>query len=566
MKETLYLNNELAILNYSAGYAHTGDQLLNSSTFSNYVHSYLDFLKNNNEGLYFYALNGKTAREATFEMLKLFRMFRVFKVDEVESPYLNDKEKLLEFVEEMYNFWKRHQRFSVMSTGEGNALQDLTFVGADSSFNNLILSLYRTIEEAIMGRKNRVYRQLQAGTNASIAVRKMPNTKLSAKYDKLKEIEMIESVMLRTPMILHPKSNKRTGMFTETDVNPITEFTGNSDEWFCYACKIGSLLAFVYFHRDFISSAVSLANLFELANIDECRKKPDLICLFGNEDGKDQTTFHYDAEDDVWVGCVSYNERIEYFGYLKKMSLTLHNVRKMQKGWLPIHGAFVNITLNSGKRKGIMLMGDSGAGKSESIEALKNAGKDVIKDIEVVFDDMGTIHLEDGIPYGQGTEIGAFIRLDDLDPGTPYRDMDRSIFMNPESSNNARVITPAAPYDVVAMNHRIDLFAYANNYDDKLGLHRFDNIEDAKATCTEGKRMAKGTTQEVGISTTYFANPFGPMQQQDVCGPLIDQMFAALRDTGVFVGEIYTHLGLDKENREGINQAAMELLDFIEKD
>ena len=105
----------------------------------------------------------------------------------------------------------------------------------------------------------------------------------------------------------------------------------------------------------------------------------------------------------------------------------------------------------------------------------------------------------------------------DRDPGTPYRDMDRSIFMNPESSNNARVITPAAPYEIVAMNHRIDLFAYANNYDDKLGLHRFDTLEDAKATCKEGKRMAKGTTQEVGISTTYFANPFGPMQQQEVC-------------------------------------------------
>lgn len=37
MKETLYLNNDLAIVNFSAGYATTGDQLLNSSTFSNYV-------------------------------------------------------------------------------------------------------------------------------------------------------------------------------------------------------------------------------------------------------------------------------------------------------------------------------------------------------------------------------------------------------------------------------------------------------------------------------------------------------------------------------------------------
>ena len=91
------------------------------------------------------------------------------------------------------------------------------------------------------------------------------------------------------------------------------------------------------------------------------------------------------------------------------------------------HGAFVNIYLKDGTKKGIMLMGDSGAGKSESIEALKAAAGDMIREVEVVFDDMGTIHLEDGVPYGQGTEIGAFIRLDDLDPGTPYRDMDRSI-------------------------------------------------------------------------------------------------------------------------------------------
>lgn len=565
MKETLYLTKDLAIVNYSAGYAQNGDMLLNSTTFSGYVHNYIDYLKDAHEDLYYFAVNGKTAREATNDILKLFRMLRIFKVEEVESPYLNDKKRLLEFVEEMYNFWKKHQRFSVASTGNGNALNDMSFVAADSSFNSLILGLFRSVEESIMGRKNKVYRQLQAGTNAAIAVRKN-KTKLSAKYDKLKDIEFINSVMLRTPMLLHPKSNKRTGMFTEVETNPIEDFTGTKDEWFCYPCKIGTLLAFIYFHRDFISSAVSLANLFELANEDECSKKPDLIVLFGNEDGKDQTTFHYDAKEDVWVGCVSYNERVEYFGYLKKMSLTLHNVRKMQQGWLPIHGAFVEITLKNGKRKNIMLMGDSGAGKSESIEALKNVGKDIIKDIVVVFDDMGTIHLEDGIPFGQGTEIGAFIRLDDLDPGTPYRDMDRSIFMNPESSNNARVITPAAPYEIVASNHKIDLFAYANNYDDKNGIHRFDDMADAIATCKEGKRMAKGTTQEVGISTTYFANPFGPMQQEEICEPLIHQMFDALQKSGVFVGEIYTHLGLDKENREGINVAARELLNFIEKD
>lgn len=564
MKENLYLNQKLAIINYNTAYARTPQDLLSSTTFANFIHNFIDYSKLHFEDLNVFILNGKTPREATFEITKLFRQMTILELSEIDSVYLSDKGKLLDFVEELYDFWKMHQRFSIINSGKGMAIQESSFIAADSGFNSLIRSIYRSIEEKILGRKNSVYRQMQAGTNAAVAIRENP-AKLGSKYDALKGIWFIDSLMLRTPMLLHPKSNKRTGMFEERDTNPIHEFTGDADTWFCYPAKIGSLLAYIYFHRDFISSAVSLGNLFELANEAECRKKPDLICLFGNEDGKNQTTFNYDEEEDIWVGCVSHSEQIEYFGYIKKMSLTLHNLAMMRKGWLPIHGAFVNVTLKNGKRKGIMLMGDSGAGKSESIEALKALGDDKIKNLEVVFDDMGSIHIENGVPYGQGTEIGAFIRLDDLDPGTPYRDMDRSIFMNPESSN-ARVITPAAPYEVVATNHTIDLFCYANNYDDKMGLHKFDDMDEAKATCVLGKRMALGTTQEIGISTTYFANPFGPMQQQDICGPLIDEVFEALKENNVFVGEIYTHLGFSKENREGLQVSAKELLEFIEKD
>ena len=67
-------------------------------------------------------------------------MMRIFKIDEIESVYLEDKKSLLEFLEEMYNFWKRHQRFSVVHTGDGNVLQDLSFVQADSNFNSLVRS------------------------------------------------------------------------------------------------------------------------------------------------------------------------------------------------------------------------------------------------------------------------------------------------------------------------------------------------------------------------------------------------------------------------------------------
>lgn len=60
---------------------------------------------------------------------------------------------------------------------------------------------------------------------------------------------------------------------------------------------------------------------------------------------------------------------------------------------------------------------------------------------------------------------------------------------------------------------KLTYLAYANNYTNEFGLKKL-TVQEVKDTCKLGKRMALGTTQEVGISTTYFANPFGPMQKQ----------------------------------------------------
>ncbi|MFV0382095.1 MAG: hypothetical protein ACK5KR_07745 [Breznakia sp.] len=564
MKEKLYLNGEVAIVNFDTAYPNNQNELVASNTLGIIVNAYLKNLEKYDKDFYVWITNGKTREETCKDLSILFRKMMVFSIDELEENYyLKDKEKLLVFVDDVYDFWKSHQRFSVMRQ-RYSGTSGMSLVKKDSKFNSVVRNSYRTLVQALSGRKNGIYRQVQAGSNAGISVYKKREFYLSDTYEMLQPIYMIESVMLRTPMIMSTKSNKREGMFSESDINPISYFTGDRDSWFCYPAKVGKLLINVYFHRDFLVSGVALANLFELASAGEVDRKPDAIVLFANEDGKDETVFHYDEKEDLWVGGISYNEKVQYFGYMKKMMLTLHNLAMMKKGWLPIHGAFINVTLFSGERKGIMLMGDSGAGKSESIEALRNVAGNEIKDIEVVFDDMGTIHIEDGVPYGQGSEIGAFIRLDDLEPGTPYRDMDRSIFFNPDILN-ARVITPAAPYRVIARNHKIDLFAYANNYDKNLGMRKIEDMEEAKKIFVEGKRMAKGTTQEVGISRTYFANPFGPMQAQAACNPIIDKVFACLKKNDIYVGEVFTHLGLDKSNRKGINIAAKELLKFIKE-
>ncbi len=566
MKESYYFHNNTVILNYSKKYIRTSNELVQSEGFDAYLDYLLPFLKKHHYELYAYVSDGYASLEDVKKELKLvLRYLTVMEVEELDHPYLAKRHMFEALIEEGYNCWRSLQRYSVLFSSNEDGYQQQNFIEADSFENTVVLKFYRKVQERIQGGQNKVYRQLQAGTNASVLLQYY-DTNLPSVYDQLQGIPFINRMMLRTPLILHPKSNKRKNVFAEIDHNPIHNFVKGVEEWICYPAKVGSLLIFAYFHRDHISSAIALANLFELASLEEANGvKPDAILLFGNKDGTKDTVFHYDVENDIWVGKVSDSEEIDYFGYTKKALLTLHNCSMMQKGWLPIHGAMVNMYLKDGTKKGLMFMGDSGAGKSETIEALSILASDLIDHQEIVFDDMGSIHLDaNGNVVAQGSEIGAFVRLDDLDKGTAYRDMDRSIFFSPEKMN-ARVVLPASTYRVITTDQKVDCFLYANNYTDCRGLRFFENQEEAKQTFIEGKRFALGTTQEKGISTTFFSNPFGPVQKKEECMPLIDRMFDALYQTGIPVGEVYTCLGLENKGDHGIDEAAKALLEFVKQ-
>lgn len=556
MNQKIYRKENVCIINFNQGYVNTPEALLSSSTFRNVVESYLDTLQQRDPKLFQYVIANQNIRVAKVEITNVLRQLLVFEVEELTSFYLEDVELLGKFVEGLYNYWKSFQRFTINSKGSFPTL-GASYIDLDANFNRLIRSTYRLLDEKIKGRKNNVYRQLQAGSNAALLLRNQ-ETNLGGIYQELNHIPMIDSIMLRTPLILYPKSNKRVGSFTEIVNNPMVQFEA-SDDFICYPAKVGTLLAYVYVHRDFIGSQIALANLFELANEEEC-KNPDLILLFGVPFGNG-CEFYHDKEENIFVGSVSYGEYIDYFGYVKKMVLTLFNCAQMEKGSLPMHGAFISIHKRNGTCKNIMFVGDSGAGKSETIEAIKNCNHPDILEIDVIFDDMGIIGLKNQL-YGQGSEIGAFIRLDDLDKGSPYKEIDRSIFMNPQTIN-ARVIVPAAPYKLIIKEHPIDLVLYANNYDAKEGMKLFNNKEEAIHVFKEGKRMAKGTTDEVGITTTYFANPFGPQQRQEQCDELIETMFSRLYHDQIPVGEVYTQLGF---SGDGLPRSAMQLVEWVLKD
>ncbi len=558
MKEALYLRNKTAIINFSVAYYKTPEELLSSKGFALFLKRFLMWLAVNDIEMYHWAVREQTLEEYIPHLVTTLKLLMVMDLSDIPEINQLDVLRLLSLVERGYDYWRKLERFTTVSSSSSSSIQFQSFMDADLNFNALIISIYRRLEEKLQGRKNRIYRQLSAGSNGSLVLRTY-HTKLPNEYNQLKNIQFINTVMLRTPLMLYPSSNKRTGMFTEVKENPIRYFTGNQAEWYCYPVRVGNLLIFVYFHEDYLAEAVAMSNLFELANSEDCVNKPDAIVIFGNQDEKKETVFFHDKPNDMWIGSLSYCDAIEYFGYLKKIVLTLHNLTMMERGWLPIHGSMVRIFFKDHTVKNVVFIGDSGAGKSESIEALKTIAEDDILKTDVVFDDMGSFHQEDNYVYAQGTEIGAFIRLDDLDRATPYKDMERSIFMNPTSTLNARVILPSSPYELITSNQKIDYVLYANNYEEKVGIHRFENLEKAKEVFIQGRRMALGTTGEKGISDTYFANPFGPMQKSEQCDKIWDKIFVALDQQGTYIGEIYTRLGLEN-GKEKITESVKELV------
>ena len=552
--KSLYVNPErgVATLNYSQNYFTDIPSLVNSDEVKQIVKLYLDSRNPDNDDDAF----DNASVDKFIDVLKKI----LFDDDSAFDEY--DPKDILASVEELYSYYRSLLRVSVISYND-NKIVGNEFRTIDTQFNDLVRKLYRILEEKLQGFENRTYRQVNAATNATILVQQH-DWKIPAGYEELRDIDFINTVMLRPPMMMHTKSNKREGVFSAVEENPIDRFHGELGKWFCYPAKSGESLAFIYFNVDYLVNGIALSNLFELASPEEVEgQKPDLVVLFGLEKTEGMVSHYYhDEKNDIWVGEVPYTDKTTYFGYMKKMCLTVHNLHQIYNGRLPIHGSMLKIKFTNGKEKNVVFFGDSGAGKSESIEALQELADDKIVSMETIFDDMGSFTLtDDGHIYAQGTETGAFVRLDDLSSAVAFNNMDRGVYLNPERKN-ARVIIPADTYQNVVKHHHIDMWLYANNYSDQVGIHRFDTKEEAEKVFIAGQRKALGTTDEVGMSKTFFANPFGPVQEQEKTKPIIDKVFTELFNKGVYVGEIFTHLGNDK-SKDALKESASELLDVL---
>ena len=63
--------------------------------------------------------------------------------------------------------------------------------------------------------------------------------------------------------------------------------------------------------------------------------------------------------------------------------------------------------------------------------------------------------------------------------------------------------------------------------------------------------------------SSYFANPFGPMQKQNETDILLNKYFEKMFEFEVKVGELKTCLAIDGMEKEGPKNAALDLFDLI---
>ncbi|MHA1474491.1 MAG: hypothetical protein ACTSQ5_04820 [Promethearchaeota archaeon] len=465
--------------------------------------------------------------------------------------FIKHIDALEEFVDGLYNYWRRFERF-IMCESEGDSSDDRpyrTFNRTIETLMHLIRAIYRDIKENITGKHPNIYRQVFAGAEfATIAVPN--NINLQSEYkDRLKGVPVIRQVLLYPPLILNPPMNKRRGNFIKVDENPWPYIQFREEEWFCYPAMVGAKLILVYIRENFLELGLSMCNLFKVARKEDTQRNPDAIFFYGvdkcdldNFGLENPLIFFHDKKNNLMVGAVPSDPEYGYFGYLKKTLLTLHNVLILQENNMPFHGALIQLVMRGGKKVNILMMGDSGAGKSETLQAFRRLANKYIQDLVVVADDMGSLQIsKEGNIIGYGTEIGAFLRLDDLHPGYAFQQMDRAIIMSP-GQVNARIILPVATYNQVMEGVPIHYILYVNNYervDPHNGypvLEQYLEPEVAFRVFSQGKVMSKGTTSTKGIVQNYFAN-------------------------SVYVGQIRTQLGIIDMEQDGPELAATTLLE-----
>ncbi len=539
MREPFYMVDDTVILNFSNEYHQRLDQLVSSDGFKLFLERYLKDLAVRDIITFEWLTKSRKLEEMVNEIVVLTKQLIVLDIDEIYNPLVDvlNRTKTLFVLEDAYNYWRSKQRFSLINASSGN-LSFNSFIEADSKYNQLILQLYRSCQKKLRGKKSNVYRQLQAGTNGGCIIKRY-KLELFNGYTFLKNVMFINTIVLKTPMVLHHKVNETASDFKQLKSNPIKNAGINQSDWLCFPANVGNLLCFVYLHKDYIANGLALANLFDLATEEQCMKiKPDVICIYGSQDENSSYGYYYDDVNNIYIGAIPYSFRINDIAFLKEAVLALHDLSKLNKNQLPVKGSLIRLCFSDMTVKTAFISGV----KSKIIEVIEairklsfqdNSKKRLVK-IDVIFDEAGSLKLENSQVVINGSEIGSLISLNHSAKTLNHKDIERSVFINPETKD-VKAIIPITSYDLICASHKLDMVLYVNSDVKKTGLEKVADIKIIKEAFVS-KRLNKSEKVFIDI-------------------------FSQLIKDEVYFGQLY--LNNNADCKDGIIEIAKQLLEMM---
>lgn len=390
INETYHFYDKQVVIKSNRGICQDSEELIKSDLFKKLLQKYLRYLKKKDSPLLRIFKDIAESIQVEFILNSFLLLCKDSSIEEISKTnsqvgglLLRDSYLLHQFVERLYDFWRDYERFFIkydLEEDEGVKSYKKPYRAFNQTIeylNHLVRKTYRNICENITGDHPRIYRQVPAGCQVGLITTSIDYQLLSVYKRVVRDIPLITQILIEPPLIIDSLTNKRAGQFRKVDTNPLEDVKINPRDWLCFPARVGELIIYFYFHNKFIGLGTALANLFELAHGEELLRSPEAICLFGvspiflRKYGKLPTVFYDDEKNNFLVAALSAQDEMGYFGYIKKMILTLHNIVMMKRGRLPIHGAMVRICLKNSKSTNLVIAGDTGAGKSESLEAFR---------------------------------------------------------------------------------------------------------------------------------------------------------------------------------------------------
>ena len=145
MKEPNYFHDNEVILNYSAEFVTSGQQVLDSAFFNTFLDNYLDYLEDNRRDIREFLYQGNRSREQVKTDLKnFFHLIMIMNMQKTELPYVQFPDKLMEVVEDMYRWWRSKQRYAILYSNQTDSYQTNSFMNVDHQINEVVRDLFRT--------------------------------------------------------------------------------------------------------------------------------------------------------------------------------------------------------------------------------------------------------------------------------------------------------------------------------------------------------------------------------------------------------------------------------------